>query len=314
MAATVDSLILDEAQWQRFSLAGFLDLGRVLTSVESDALRERADDLAASGRELGGLEHDELFRPLVAHQLFLEICARMYAPHAPVAVLRAEVITEDVAAWRQGEGAGRELDRDPLVTVLVALDDATAQSGAIEAIRGSHRRGLLADEGGTLSDESAAIHCDPGLVVPLELACGHALLLHNWLIHRLAAGRSSPSRRVFSGCHIDGRTISLLTGEHFPLVAGAVDESPYPYIGQLENDRVALAERCRAAEERTRSLESEVSALRERCELAEARVRSLEVDPEGPQVEPESAQDAPQRSERVRLPARAAHWLRSLLH
>jgi hypothetical protein len=130
------------------------------------AVAEGPGGPAASGevrerlRVVEGLEHDDVFRPLVAHQLFLEVCERMYAPHAPVSVFHAMVLEdpasageETVAAWRQDGGEDWQLDRDPLVTLWVALDDA-AGAGAIEAVgagrgdslrRGPHRcaRGSL---------------------------------------------------------------------------------------------------------------------------------------------------------------------------
>ena len=40
-------MVLDEQQWQRFSLDGYLHLGRVLTGPELEALRARADELAS---------------------------------------------------------------------------------------------------------------------------------------------------------------------------------------------------------------------------------------------------------------------------
>ena len=104
-------MVIDEQQWQRFSIDGFLQLGRVLTGPELEALRERADALAAGTvvndgvvmalertaeadaataapgtaaepdavgyRQIQGLEHDDVYRSLVAHPLFLEVCARM---------------------------------------------------------------------------------------------------------------------------------------------------------------------------------------------------------------------------------------------
>lgn len=309
-------MVLDEQQWQRFSLDGYLHLGRVLTGPELEALRARADELASGGpgsggerlRVLEGLEHDDVFRPLVAHQLFLEVCGRMYAPHAPVSVFHAMVIEdpasageETVGAWRQDGGADWQLDRDPLVTLWVALDDA-AGAGAIEAVRGSHRSGLLTARGGELSERDAAIHCDAEGTVALEVPSGHALLLHSWLIRRTAANRSSTPRRVFTGCYLDGRTINVTSGGHYPVVAGTVDQGPHPYIGALASDRAAAVENARVAQERAASLESELAAVRERCEAAEGELRTLEAERERAS------------RERTRLGGRAAQWLRSLRH
>lgn len=362
-------MVLDEQQWQRFSLDGYLHLGRVLTGPELEALRARADELAsgtpvmaaagdgeaegglaAAGAAVGegpedaaasgasrpeaglaavaegpggpaasgevrerlrvveGLEHDDVFRPLVAHQLFLEVCERMYAPHAPVSVFHAMVLEdpasageETVAAWRQDGGEDWQLDRDPLVTLWVALDDA-AGAGAIEAVRGSHRSGLLSARGGELSEQDAAIHCDADRIVALEVPSGHALLLHSWLIRRAAANRSATPRRAFTGCYLDGRTINVTSGGHYPVVAGTVDEAPYPYMGTLASDRAAAVENAQVAQERAAGLESELAVVRARCEAAEDELRTLEAERERAS------------RERTGLPGRAAQWLRSLRH
>jgi hypothetical protein len=316
-------MVLDEQQWQRFSIDGYLPLGRVLTGPELQALRGRADELASGAAVVGaagdgeaqggerlrvveGLEHDDVFRPLVAHQLFLEVCARMYAPHAAVSVFHAIVLEEGasggeetVAPWRQDGGDGWQLDRDPLVTLWVALDDAVG-AARIEAVRGSHRSGLLSARGGELSEADAAVHCDAEGIVALEVPEGHALLLHSWLIRRRSANRSATPRRAFTGCYLDGRTINVTSGSHYPVVAGAVDQAPHPYIGTLASDRATAAESARVAQERAASLESELAAVRERCEAAEGELRA------------QAAERA--SSERPRLPGRAAQWLRSLRH
>jgi hypothetical protein len=333
-------VVIDEQQWQRFSIDGFLQLGRVLTGPELEALRGRADDLAAGTvvgegvmmaledaeeppaavadadtvepgavgyRQIQGLEHDDVYRSLVAHPLFLEVCARMYAPHAAVSVFSATVLREpggqqSAPGWRQNGGPDWQLDRDPVVTIWVALDDCTVANGCVEAVRGSHRGGLLRADGGVLSEQETELHCDPQLIVPLELPSGHAVLLHSWLIHRSRPNVTPAPRRAFAGCYMDARTISVATGRHFPVVAGSVDESPYPFVVALERDHTALASTLAIAETHAGSLQSQIAALGERCELAETNVRTLEEELE--------------RTRRAhnRLPGRAANWLRSLLH
>jgi hypothetical protein len=205
----------------------------------------------------------------------------MYGPHAPVSIFRAMIMNKPAGMgttlpWHQDGGDVWKLDRDPLVTIWVALDDATVANGCMEAVRGSHLKGLLTAQGSTLSDEAAAIHCHPDRVVPLEVKAGHAVLLHNWLIHRSGVNPSSASRRAFTGCYMDGRTISVLTGSHFPLVSGSVGEYPYPFVAQLEADSTGALERFRAAEEYARSLEAELAQLREHNAEAQAYAKSLE--------------------------------------
>jgi len=56
---------------------------------------------------------------------------------------------------------------------------------------------------------------------------------------------------------MDGRTQSILTGNHFPLVAGSLPAEPYPFIRQLQEENRALREMREEAERYAKSLEAE---------------------------------------------------------
>ncbi|HEY2292030.1 MAG TPA: phytanoyl-CoA dioxygenase family protein [Thermoanaerobaculia bacterium] len=275
-----ETRVLTDQQWNDYSRDGFLHLGKVVEPEELEALRRRADDLALGNvknpdvqmqldtggvyeelpqavrafehgtrlyRKIQGLETDDLFVRLVKHPLFLEICARQYGPHAPISIFRAMVMNKPagqgtVLPWHQDGGNVWALDRDPLVTVWVALDPATRANGCLEVIPGTHRLGLLSLYGSTVAEEHVRVHCPPERVLPLEVEAGHAVLLHNWLIHRSGVNPTSVPRRAMTICYMDGRTQSVLTGNFFPLVAGSLPVEPYPYIHQLRSDCAMLRE------------------------------------------------------------------------
>ena len=190
-------------------------------------------------RKIQGLETDELFVALIRHPRFLEVCARIYGPHVPLSIFRAMVMNKPAGQgthlpWHQDGGDVWALDREPLVTIWVALDAATTANGCMETVRGSQRLGLLSNYGSTLSEEAARRALPArGRVVPLEVPAGHAVLLHNWLIHRSGVNPSPDPRRAVTICYLDGRTRSVLTGDHFPLVAGTIDSTPHKYIREL---------------------------------------------------------------------------------
>ncbi|MFL6195453.1 MAG: phytanoyl-CoA dioxygenase family protein [Thermoanaerobaculia bacterium] len=308
-ASTEGNVMLSEQQWNDYAREGFLHLGKVLEPEEAAALRKRADDLALGQvrnsevqmqldtggtyeelpgavasfdqgtvlyRKIQGLETDDLFSRLVRHPLFLEVCARQYGAHAPVSIFRAMVMNKPagqgtVLPWHQDGGGVWALDRDPLVTIWIALDPATRANGCMEVVPGTHRLGLLTSYGSTITEEDAARHCPPERVHPLEVEPGHAVLLHNWLIHRSGVNPSPVPRRAFTVCYMDGRTQSILTGRHFPLVAGSLPAEPYPYVRQLRDDAAALREAQRQAEAYARSLEEARDQL-------EAHVKALEAE------------------------------------
>ena len=275
-----ETRVLTEQQWNDYSRDGYLHLGKIMEPEELEALRRRADDLALGNvknpdvqmqldtggvyeelpqavrtfergtrlyRKIQGLETDDLFVRLVKHPLFLEICARQYGPHAPISIFRAMVMNKPagqgtVLPWHQDGGNVWALDRDPLVTIWVALDPATRANGCLEVIPGTHRLGLLSLYGSTVAEEHVRVHCPPERVLPLEVEAGHAVLLHNWLIHRSGVNPTSVPRRAFTVCYMDGRTQSVLTGNFFPLVSGSIPIEPYPYLHQLRSDCAMLRE------------------------------------------------------------------------
>jgi hypothetical protein len=61
---------------------------------------------------------------------------------------------------------------------------------------------------------------------------------------------------------MDGRTLSTLTGKHFPIVAGSLSGEPYPFVLQLSNDCAALRESHAQAEAYAHSLEEALGKRR----------------------------------------------------
>ncbi|MEC7227046.1 MAG: phytanoyl-CoA dioxygenase family protein, partial [Candidatus Latescibacterota bacterium] len=55
--------------------------------------------------------------------------------------------------------------------------------------------------------------------VPLELAAGEVVLLHNWLLHSSDVNRTAGARRAFSVCYMDAQTVAH-NGHNYPVVFG----------------------------------------------------------------------------------------------
>jgi phytanoyl-CoA hydroxylase len=308
--------MLSERHWQDFHRDGFLHLGQILTAEEVEALKQRADDLAMgvvknpdiqmqldtggeyedlpaavpqfeSGtrlyRKIQGLENDPLFLRLIQSKVCLEVCARVYGSHAAVSLFRAMIMNKPagqgtILPWHQDGGNVWALDRDPLVTIWVALDEATTGNGCMECIPGSHRLGLLSQFGSTVSEQNVTLHCPPERAHPLEVKAGHAILLHNWLIHRSGVNPSPAPRRAFTMCCMDGRTRSTLTGNRFPIIAGSLPEESENYLRQFLDERATLRQSTREAVEYAKSLEAENKILRQMREEAEKYALSLEAE------------------------------------
>lgn len=306
--------MITERQWQEYARDGYLRLGKVLEGAQIEALRQRADDFAQGTvtnpsvqmqldtggdyeklpgivakfdggtnlyRKIQGLESDDLYSRLVRHPLFLSVCAWHYGRHAAISIFRAMVMNKPAGQgtmlpWHQDGGDVWALDRDPLVTIWVAIDPATRANGCVEIVPGSHRLGLLSAMGSTLCEEDVRRHCPPERIEPLEVEAGHAVLLHNWLIHRSGVNPSSIPRRAFTACYMDGRTVSCLTGERFPIVSGALSAEPYPFVRQLRGDCEILRQNCAKAEEYALSLQRENQILHQNRAESERYAKSLE--------------------------------------
>jgi hypothetical protein len=291
-------------------------LGPLLTAAEVDALCRRADESALGERagegiqlqldtggayeelpeavdgfeegthlyrKIQGLETDDLYRALVEHPICLEVCARMYGRHAPISIFRAMIMNKParqgtVLPWHQDGGDTWELDRDPLVTIWVALDPATTANGCMEVVPGTHRLGLLSDEGSTLSEADAERHCSPERRRPLEVEPGHGVLLHNWLIHRSGVNPSPRPRRAFTACYVDGRTRGTLTGAHYPFIAASRPPAEHHFVTEMQRDRMALRESLDSSGAYARSLQEHAAALEAQAGEATAYARSLEAE------------------------------------
>jgi hypothetical protein len=317
-ATQADSLqgqISDE-QWDQYFRQGFLHLGQLVDAEELQRLRDRVDDLAlgrvtnpdvqvqldtggryedlpdvmaqpAAGtlsyRKVQGLETDELFRSVLRTPVLAEVAAHHYGRHTSASLFRAMVMNKPAAQgtvlpWHQDGGDVWALDRDPLITIWMALDDATAANGCVEVIPGSHRLGLVSAQGSTLSDQDAQRFCPQDQVLPLEVPAGHAVLMHNWLIHRSGVNPTPMPRRAFTACYLDSRTRNILTGQHFPLILGSSTGPAQPYLDLLRHEHAAQAASAESAAEYALSLKADNAVLQDSVRSATEYARSLEAE------------------------------------
>lgn len=191
----LDQQRISDEQWVSYFRNGYLHLGPIADPDGVERLKERVDDLALGRvtnpdvrlqldtggryedlldavavtgqntlvyRKVQGLETDDLFRAVLTHPIFAEVAAHHYGRHTSTTLFRAMVMNKPASQgtqlpWHQDGGDVWALDRDPLITIWMALDDATAANGCVEVLPGSHRLGLLSQQGSTISDEEARL-------------------------------------------------------------------------------------------------------------------------------------------------------------
>jgi hypothetical protein len=176
-------------------------------------------------RKIQNLEHDKVFRDYIEDPIYRDLCGRVYGRATPIACFRAMFMNKPahqgtLLPWHQD--AWTHLDRQPEITVWTALDPATKANGCVQVIPGSHLLGRVNPEhpSGFMSEETVEKHCREEDSVYVELKPGEAVVFHNWLMHRSDVNRTDQSRRGFSVCYMDARTVAKNGEKYTPLFHG----------------------------------------------------------------------------------------------
>jgi hypothetical protein len=224
------------------ALNGYARLGRVLSDEGLEQLRTRADDLmlgrlvypgmffqpdATTGRyedaplglgwqgpsldyrKLEKLELDLLFLAWLSNPLF-ERLAHACIGEA-VTLYRAIIFNKGPAGgsdipWHQDGGKLWGIDKDPLLQIWTALDDAPVGGGCLEVVPGSQRHGLATPLGGVVPKDLAERTHAEQKAVAIPVMAGEAVLVHPMVWHRSGRGQAGQRRRAFSACYLDGAT------------------------------------------------------------------------------------------------------------
>jgi ectoine hydroxylase-related dioxygenase (phytanoyl-CoA dioxygenase family) len=86
--------------------------------------------------------------------------------------------------------------------VWTALDDAPVNGGCLGFVPGSHRWGLATPLGGVVPDDVVAARAPEPLCVPVPVAAGESVLLHNLVWHRSGKTATGHRRLGFSACYL----------------------------------------------------------------------------------------------------------------
>lgn len=161
-------------------------------------------------RKIEKLEKDPLYRAWLENALFGRIARAVIGEHG-VALYRAVLFAKGAAGgsnlpWHQDAGVFWGLDRDPCLQIWTALDDVPDESGAVEVVDGSHKRGLATPLGGVVPDNVLARYDAEASAMPVPAKAGEVLLIHNYLWHRSGKNRTGRPRRAFTVCYLDART------------------------------------------------------------------------------------------------------------
>jgi hypothetical protein len=232
-----------EAPLADFARDGWARIGLALDDEGLTALRARTDDLmlgrvrheglffqhdSESGRyedlvlgegwrgpsldyrKIEKVERDPLFLAWIENPLF-ERVAR--------AVIGDEIVLYRAVIWTKGgRGGGTELpyhqdggtfwglDRDPILQIWTALDDAPIEAGCVEVLPGSHHAGLATPLGGVVPDEVLEKANARACTIAVPARAGEVLLIHNHVWHCSGRNRTALPRRALSVCYMSAAT------------------------------------------------------------------------------------------------------------
>jgi phytanoyl-CoA hydroxylase len=229
---------------QRYAEVGFARLGKVLADDAMTALRARADAImlgqererfffqrdSETGqygdlehgkgwtgpgldyRKIEKLENDPLFFAWIGNALFGRVARAVIGDR--VTLYRAVLFTKAAHGgtdlpWHQDGGRFWGLDRDPVLQIWTALDDAPAEAGPVEVIPGSHRDGLATPLGGVVPEPLWRARMASESAVPLPARAGEAIVIHNHLWHRSGRNTTAAPRRALTVCFMDAETRCL---------------------------------------------------------------------------------------------------------
>lgn len=187
---------------------------------QHDSETGRYDDLAYGEgwqgpslryRKVEKLEKDPLFWAWITNDVFRQVAERVYPGAASVSLYRAFLMNKHAGGgselpWHQDGGNFWGLDREPVLQIWTALDDAPTDGGCVEVVSGSHAAGLVTPLGGVVPGNFVEARGAEERAIALPAEAGEVILLHNHVWHRSGRTRTGRPRRALSVCYMDGAT------------------------------------------------------------------------------------------------------------
>jgi hypothetical protein len=160
-------------------------------------------------RKVEKLELDPLYWAWITNDVFRRVTARVYPDS--VTLYRAFLMNKHAGGgsslpWHQDGGNFWGLDRDPVLQIWTALDDAPEGGGCLEVVDGSHVPGLATPLGGVVPDDKLGPAKAEENALPLPAVAGEVILIHNHVWHRSKRTSTGRPRRALSVCYMDGST------------------------------------------------------------------------------------------------------------
>jgi len=211
---------------------GFVSSVRLVDPADA-ALHRR--HLEAAEAELGPLHYvnkiHTVFQSafeLVTHPRVLDIVEAMLGPNILLYnsnYIIKEPRTDAYIAWHQDLTYWGLADDDAQISMWLALSRATAESGCMVMLPGTHKRGRaehveVPGDGNILLLGQQIVDVDESMGVHASLAPGEASFHHGWTIHRSAPNISDDRRIGFNVQYVAPHNAQAGTAHTATLVRG----------------------------------------------------------------------------------------------
>jgi phytanoyl-CoA hydroxylase len=194
--------------------------------VEKSEMGYRGPNVAY--RKIADLEYDEVFLAKLQSRWVRDICARFLGP--VTSVMRVTMMDKPARGgtplpWHQDISLDWPTPIQPELAIWFSLDEATAASGSLQVIPGSHRHGVIG-RGHLLPTELESRYVPDSQVVTVEAQPGDVLFFHAALLHRSGVNVSDSPRRAVNAILMPGSAMHTRRNKPYPVLHGEGELRP----------------------------------------------------------------------------------------
>lgn len=164
-------------------------------------------------RKIEKLELDPVFLAWIESDVMRELVVPVVGE--AVVLYRALVFNKSAETggsylpWHQDGGKFWGLDREPILQIWTALDDAPLEGGCLEIVPRSHLPGLATPLGGVVPKHLLEQERPEQNSVRVPAKAGEVILIHNHVWHRSLRSTSGMPRRALTVCYMSAETRCL---------------------------------------------------------------------------------------------------------
>mgnify|MGYP002737738602 CR=1 FL=1 len=194
--------------------------------VEKSEMGYRGPNVAY--RKIADLEFDDVFLAKLQSRWVRDICARFLGP--VTSVMRVTMMDKPARGgtplpWHQDVSLDWPTPTQPELAIWFSLDEATAASGSLQVIPGSHRHDVIG-RGHLLPTELESRYAPDSQVVTVEAQPGDVLFFHAALLHRSGVNVSDAPRRAVNAILMPGPAMHTRRNKPYPALHGEGELRP----------------------------------------------------------------------------------------